>query len=182
MFVFAFYSDIDAPGYILSCKALLKLMQVSFQSKCVPADRFTDHRPYTDRVTTTCRPHTDDIPTTYRLRADYVPTMYRLRADDIPTAYRPRTDRVPTTYRLLADHVPTTYRPGADHMPITYRPLFIQRECMLQNMVCSFQGERELMKPIIPEDHQSAIFDNLIQATLESFIGEGEVPYLKGEL
>ena len=53
---------------------------------------------------------------------------------------------------------------------------------MLQNMVCSFQGERELMKPIIPEDHQSAIFDNLIQATLESFIGEGEVPYLKGEL
>ena len=125
MFVFDFYSDIDAPGYILSCKALLKLMQVSFQSKCVPADRFTDHvqyhRPYTDRVTTTCRPHADDIPTTYRLRADYVPTMYRLRADHMPTTYRRHTDHVLTAYRLRTDYLPTMYRPRTDQVPITCR-------------------------------------------------------------
>ncbi|EDO48269.1 predicted protein [Nematostella vectensis] len=37
-----------------------------------------------------------------------------------------------------------------------------------------FQSEVDLMKPIIPEDHQNAIFDKLIQAALEAFMTEGE--------
>ena len=50
-------------------------------------------------------------------------------------------------------------------------------------MLCCFyllhpQSERELMRPVIPEDHQNTIFDKLIQTSLESFITEGEVKRL----
>ncbi|KAK3738705.1 hypothetical protein QZH41_006251 [Actinostola sp. cb2023] len=37
-----------------------------------------------------------------------------------------------------------------------------------------FQSERELMKPIIPEEHQNQIFDNLIETAINTFISEGD--------
>lgn len=31
------------------------------------------------------------------------------------------------------------------------------------------------MKPVIPEEHQNAIFDKLIEAATDAFMAEGEV-------
>ncbi|XP_031567122.1 exocyst complex component 7-like [Actinia tenebrosa] len=36
------------------------------------------------------------------------------------------------------------------------------------------ESERELMKPVIPEEHQNAIFDKLIEAATDAFMAEGE--------
>ena len=42
-------------------------------------------------------------------------------------------------------------------------------------IVCLLQSESHVMKGLIPEKHQRAAFDTIIQTALDSVVNEGEV-------